>query len=264
VTSAAPGAIHRACPLCAEDAPLDVLRHEPWRLARCPRCELHYLPEIPSEEAVEADFDWAATFAQERRRRWFEHPLMRFWTMAVFALRPSREGRALRQIRRHAPGGRLIDVGCGDGRLAMLAMRRGYDVLGIELSPRMAAKAARRIGRERVRCARLEDARDLAAGSFDVAVTVSYLEHEPNPLPTMVRMRELLRPGGVCIHKTPNYASRLREWLGPRWSGYRWPEHVQYYTPETLGELLRRSGFEPVASQAPRWGDNMWNVGRRA
>ncbi len=239
-----------------------MLRHEPWRLVRCAKCELCYLPEIPPEEAIETDFDWAKSFATERRRRWFEHPLMRFWTLAVMSLKPSRDHRALRYIQRYAPRGRLLDVGCGDGRLAALALRSGYDVAGVELSPQMAAKAVRRLGRERVHLGRLQDA-PYEPGSFDLIVTVSYLEHDPDPVGSLRRMRELLKPGGVCVHKTPNYASKLRGWLGARWSGYRWPEHVQYYTPQTLGAVLERAGFRVEASKAPSLGDNMWIVGRR-
>ncbi len=306
-------------------AHVEVLRHEPWRLVRCARCELCYLPEIPREEAIETDFDWARSFATERRRRWFEHPLMRFWTLAMVSLKPSREQRALRYIRRFAPASgalsqshtprdtpsalhakfdtqaapqiivdtertphavvnmppvphatvatprgahsaphhtRLLDVGCGDGRLAALALHGGYDVAGVELSPHMAAKAMRRLGRERVHVGRLHDA-PYEPGSFDLIVTVSYLEHDPDPVGSLRRMRELLRPGGVCVHKTPNYASRLRGILGTRWSGYRWPEHVQYYTPQTLAAVLERAGFRVEASKAPSLGDNMWIVGRR-
>lgn len=239
-----------------------VVQHDPWKLVRCARCELHYLPEVPHDEAMESDFDWAGSFVNERRRRWIEHPLMRLWTLTILALKPNRERRAFRYIQRFAPKGRLLDVGCGAGRLAAMALGHGYDVFGIELSADMAAKAARRIGRHRVHLGRLQDA-ELSSGSFDVTVTISYLEHDPDPLGSLRRMHELLKPGGICIHKTPNFASVLRAWMGARWSGYRWPEHVQYFTPETIADLLDRAGFHCIAHRAPALGDNMWIVGRR-
>ena len=63
-------------------------------------------------------------------------------------------------------------------------------------------------------------------------------------------MFALLRPGGVCVHKVPNYDSFLRIWLKTRWSGYRWPEHMQYFTPATLGRLLSDAGELFVANPA--------------
>lgn len=252
----------RDCPLCGERGGEVLAAQGGWRLVRCGGCGLAYLPEVPTAEAVDTEFDWAESFARERYRRWMRNPLMRFWTAAVLLLKPSREWRALRVIRRYARGGRMLDVGCGDGRLGALALRRGFDPLGIEVSAKMAARARRRLGHERVLCGRLEDFA-LEPASFDVVVTVSYLEHEPRPLAALRRMLALLRPGGVCVHKTPNFASRLRKWLGPRWSGYRWPEHVQYFTPDTLSRMLAAAGFEPLEARANAFSDNFWMAGRR-
>jgi SAM-dependent methyltransferase len=261
----APGATGtrpRDCPICDDDRYRLLLEHPPWRLVECESCGLAYLPEIPTDEAIETDFDWAESFARERRARWAESPLARLWTGLLLWLKPSRERRALRVIRRWAAPGRLLDVGCGDGRLAAAARRAGFDPIGVELSPRMAAKARRRLGDERVICGRLEDAK-LAPASFDVVVTVSFMEHEPEPLRAAERMRELLRPGGVCVHKVPNYDSLLRRIRGRRWSGFRWPEHVQYFTPVTLARLMSRAGFCQFEVRANSLSDNFWLAARR-
>ena len=239
-----------------------MLSRPPWRLIECADCGLAYLPEYPSEEQLDADFDWDESFRRERYERWMRNPFMRAWTMSMLMLKPSREGRAMRLIRRYAPPGRMLDIGCGDGRLLAQAARLGYDVLGVEPSPKMAAKAARRIGTDRVRVGRVGDF-ELPEASFNLIVTVSYLEHEPAPLPALETMRRLLKPGGLCAHKTPNYATWLRKILGKRWSGYRWPEHVQYFTPATLERLLRLAKFEPVAVHANRMSDNFWMIARR-
>lgn len=255
--------MRRACPLCATSNGRTVLERPPWRLLECAGCGLAYLPEYPSEERLDAEFDWDESFRRERYERWMRNPLMRAWTMTMLMLKPSREGRAMRLIRRHAPPGRMLDIGCGDGRLLARAAALGYDITGVEPSPKMASKAARRIGSERVRVGRMDDF-EWTDASFDLIVTVSYLEHEPDPLPALATMRRLLKPGGVCAHKTPNYATWLRKLLGKRWSGYRWPEHVQYFTPATLGRLLNAAGFEQVAVQAWSLSDNFWSISRRA
>lgn len=259
---AKPRTATRACPLCGACGGELILAREPWRLIRCAGCGLAYMPEIPTEEAIDTDFEWADSFARERYERWMRNPLARLWTFFVLFAKPSRERRALRQIRRHVRRGRMLDVGCGDGRLGMLALRYGFDPVGVELSPKMAAKARRRLGPERVLCGRLEDF-PLAPESFDVIVTVSYLEHEPQPLPALRQMRGLLRPGGFCVHKTPNFDSLLRKALGARWSGFRWPEHVQYFSPATLSKLMQAAEYEPVETRANPLSDNFWIIARR-
>lgn len=290
----------RLCPLCDASTGVEILRHEQWRLLRCDKCGLPYLPEVPSEEAVETDFEWSDSFKREKWERWMRNPLFRAWTLTALMLRPSREARALRKLRRFSPPpGRLLDIGCGDGRVGAAALRAGYDAWGVELSPKMAARAARRMGNDRVLCGRLEDlmahdsaipagaataspsptqvewhgvtrhgspcesAAALAPGSFDVVMTVSYIEHEHDPLPAMRRVHQLLKPGGICAQKTPNHDSQLRKLRGAKWSGYRWPEHVQYFTPETLGKLMQRAGFEVAGVSANSLGDNFWLFARR-
>jgi len=225
-------------------------------------CSLAYLPETPAPQRLEHEFEWEQTFARDRRARWRNTPLMRAWTLLVLTLKPGRDRRALRRIRRYARTGRLLDIGCGAGRLSALALQSGFDPLGVELSPRMAAKARGRLGADRVRIGRLQDC-NLPAGGFDVAVSISYIEHDPDPLPVMRHVHVLLRPGGVCLHKTPNYNSLLRRVLGRRWSGYRWPEHVQYFTPATLGRLMEKAGFEVLDTRANPLGDNFWLAARK-
>ncbi len=50
--------------------------------------------------------------------------------------------RRSRFVERHCPHpGRLIDLGCGTGRLLLAFARRGYWVLGVDLSAEMLAEA---------------------------------------------------------------------------------------------------------------------------
>jgi SAM-dependent methyltransferase len=254
--------VSRVCPICSSDSYREVLRHKEWRLVSCDSCQLLYLREHPSREAIDTDFEWTSSFARQRWERWARNPFMRMWTFGVLWLKASRERRALRFIQRYAPAGRMLDIGCGNGRLLGLAAHRGYEVLGIESSAKMVAGALRRLPATAVIHGRLAET-DLPPGSFDIAVTVSYLEHDPQPAQTLRQIHSLLRPGGFCIHKVPNYDSLLRRVLGRRWSGYRWPEHMQYYTPKTLGRLLTDSAFAIVALKANPLSDNFWIVGQK-
>lgn len=249
--------MHRACPVCGGDDSRLLLTRGPWRLVECAACHLAYLPDVPTGERVETEFEWNASFARERWERWQRNPFTRIYTYTLMLLKPSRERRAVRRIRRTVRGGRLLDIACGDGRFAAVALRAGFDPMGTELSPKMAAKARWRLGDERVLIGRLEDLA-LAPASFDVITAISFLEHDPQPAKLLGQAFNLLRPGGALFIKVPNYDSLLRRWRGAHWSGYRWPEHVQYFTPDTLGRLVRAAGFEVGEVFAPRLGDNLW------
>jgi SAM-dependent methyltransferase len=58
---------------------------------------------------------------------------------------PERQRVAMREVR-----GRVLDVGCGLARHALYLQQRGYDVLGIDVSP-LAIKAARERGLKRAK-----------------------------------------------------------------------------------------------------------------
>lgn len=256
--------VSRSCPVCRDEDGQIVLREGDWRLRECATCGLAYLPEVPAPEELEGEgaFEWALSFQTERRRRWQERPLARLWTSALVMLKPSRESRALRQVRRFAKSGRFLDIGAGDGRLSAAALRAGYDVTCVELSPRMAGRAAARVGRERVHVGRVEEV-DLP-GPFDVAVAVSLLEHEPDPRRLLMHTRGLLGPEGIFAIKVPNYNTYLRKLRGAQWSGYRWPEHVQYFNPNTLRRLVEETGYDVVHVSANPLGDNFWLIARAA
>lgn len=54
----------------------------------------------------------------------------------------------LNQLKHVIPGGRLLDVGCGEGRHAIVAARMGFKVIGIDYEP-SALKRAQRFAKDK-------------------------------------------------------------------------------------------------------------------
>jgi hypothetical protein len=79
---------------------------------------------------------------------------------------------------------------------------------------------------------------------FFIGVSLwSYLEHEARPKEALAATRRVVRKDGIVLVKVPNFACWNRALLGSKWSGFRNPDHVQYFTPATLGRLARDCGF---------------------
>jgi SAM-dependent methyltransferase len=83
--------------------------------------------------------------------------------LAPYRRWPSRQRRALRYVR-----GRVLDVGCGAGRVALHLQERGHDVVAIDVSPG-AVEVARRRGIRDVRLCSIDDV-DESLGAFDTIV----------------------------------------------------------------------------------------------
>ena len=83
--------------------------------------------------------------------------------LADFPDWPSSERRAMRHVR-----GRVIDVGCGAGRVALHLQQLGMDVVGLDASP-LAARTSRLRGVKQTWCAPVESLTG-SIGSFDTIV----------------------------------------------------------------------------------------------
>ena len=98
--------------------------------------------------------------------------------------------------------GKVLDVGCGPGAMAIPLLERGHEVVAIDISAGMVRDAARR-ARDLGYTASVAvaDATSLpfADGSFGVVVTTGVLEYIQDVRGAMREIARVLRPGGVVI-----------------------------------------------------------------
>ena len=116
------------------------------------------------------------------------------------------------------PGSRVLDVGCGTGRYAVALADRGFEVMAIDESPEMVARARAKAGAERI-AFRVADAVDgLPAGPFDAVLLIDAWEFVTDPAKILWNARGIVREGGGIIIITPNPAWRwpitVAEWFG--------------------------------------------------
>ena len=93
---------------------------------------------------------------------------------------------------------------------------------------------------------------------FNAITMVSLLEHLHDPVLALQRCYALLEAAGVLIIKTVNHAGLNRHLLGSRWSGYRPPDHLVYFSPRNLRRLLRQIGFTKVTTRAAPFNDSFY------
>ncbi len=136
--------------------------------------------------------------------------------------------------------GRLLDVGCNEGRGLTLYRKNGFDVSGLELNP-VAAEQARKRGFE-VSSNTIEQHK--SNHPFDVIVMSNVLEHVPNPRASISAASLLLKEGGELWLSCPNYRSWLRKLFGRYWINWHIPFHLTFFDTEGLSRLLGSMGFE--------------------
>lgn len=114
------------------------------------------------------------------------------------------------------PPARLLDLGSGGGREAIPLARMGYEVLGIDLSPKL-VEIARRNAAAFADRARFETGDitriDLEAERFDAALMLAqlygHIQGRRHRIDTLRRVRRALVPGGVLILSTKDRLARF-------------------------------------------------------
>ena len=160
---------------------------------------------------------------------------------------------------------RVLDVGCGAGRLGLgLKRRMQVHVSGIELDPAVAEIAARRL--DSVRCGSVEDESiDFPDATFDCVICADVLEHLRHPETVLRRIRRWLTPDGSLVTSLPNVRNQtvIRSLLAGNWTyesaGLLDQDHVRFFTRREIEKLLWRTGFEVEALQmTPGEGFDEW------
>lgn len=138
------------------------------------------------------------------------------------------------------PGGQLLDVGCGSGRMMKRMAELGWEVHGIDFDPK-AVEVARNQGLD-VRLGTLEE-QSFEDGSFDAIVMNHVIEHVPDPLGLLKSCKRVLKPGGRLVSATPNASSWGHQRYGRCWRGLEPPRHLHIFTPDAMKRLAADVGF---------------------
>ncbi|HVU64375.1 MAG TPA: class I SAM-dependent methyltransferase [Phycisphaerales bacterium] len=153
----------------------------------------------------------------------------------------------------------FADIGCGDGRYLAFARAAGVPDAhnyGLELDPSSVERLRAR-GFAAV-CARVEDCREIAPASLDLATMFHVIEHVDDPRAVVEGVAAWIAPGGVFAVETPNIAAwDARLFARTYWGGYHVPRHWNMFTPVTLARLLRDAGLEVVATRF-QTGHSFW------
>jgi SAM-dependent methyltransferase len=152
----------------------------------------------------------------------FSHPqFLRFSSAILTAERTDLEVAAARSWLGLGPGSRVLDLGCGYGRIAVPLAVAGCRVTGVDGNATVLARAA---GAAEAAAARIRGAVDfvhsdmrdmrLPAESFDAALNMStafgYADDPDGDAATLAAVRDALRPGGLFLMDLENRDAKIR------------------------------------------------------
>jgi len=198
----------------------DPLTHEIFAISKCGRCGLGYTVPRPQDLAPyypEKYYGFRHGFSTGMyvRRR------VRFVTASV---PPGQRG------------GKLLDIGCGDGTFLLAARAAGWNVIGTERNPAPARSSGLEV---------YEDIGSLEnAAPFDCVTMWHSLEHMPDILGELRKIKMVLKPEGVLIIAVPDFGGMQARLFREHWLHLDVPRHLYHFDARALEFCLSAIGVK--------------------
>lgn len=247
------------CPVCNAPSPYEFSGrdlmyglHERYDYHLCPSCACVFQQPMPDMAKIATFYpDTYMVYDQDNRVRKLS-PLRRALlarTRGYVHLRPGLPYRLAAVVAAlfgelstpaWGGGGKVLDVGCGNGRFLTTMRSLGWEVQGVEFSE--AGVAAARMSGLSVHHGDLSSA-DFPEASFDLITARHVIEHIPEPHAFMAELVRVLKPGGRLVIETPSSAALGRQWFNTYWYANDVPRHLFLFSPTNLERLGNDHGL---------------------
>jgi SAM-dependent methyltransferase len=153
------------------------------------------------------------------------------------------------------PGDLVLDLGCGFGRHAFEAARRGAAVVALDAGADEVAQVRATLG-AMIETGEIDPAHPATAvqgdalalpfadGTFDRVIASEVLEHIPDDSAAMRELARVLRPGGAMAVTVPRCVPEAINWALSDEYHDTPGGHVRIYRRSTLERRLRAAGLE--------------------
>jgi len=141
--------------------------------------------------------------------------------------------------------GQLLDIGCSTGIFAYEASKRSWHVTGIDPSDWAIIQAKNRVKGGKFAISTIENA-EFQLKSFDLITLWDVLEHVTSPTTTLMKVNQWLVDDGLVVLNIPNINSLFAKAMKKNWVLFL-REHLWYFDPHTITQLLLRTGFEVIS-----------------
>jgi len=229
------------CPICYTEVEernfketyVSPYNNQEYKRYECPNCDVYWweplkiIPEFYESEVIEyciAFHEVVGTRLGENHKAFFKHF-------------PS-------NVR-----GRLLDVGCGDGRFLRHAKEQRFEVWGIDFDKKSVENVKRNLGIDTVFPMSLEEFYEYAKEKnlkFDVITFFEVLEHQDKPREFLEKVKGLLKEGGYIAGSVPNRAWLFTEVVWKYHHVDYPPHHFLRFSKYSLEKALNFAGFKDV------------------
>jgi 2-polyprenyl-3-methyl-5-hydroxy-6-metoxy-1,4-benzoquinol methylase len=206
-------------------------------VVRCAECSLVYPYPRPGAGQVDEFY----------RKSYYSFgsvlgPLLRSLKLYYSGLRARHQHRWITSVLKLPPGARVLEIGCGYGRLLELFHSEGCAVEGVEPSEDCALFTSRKFAESgQVIFHGTLEQYDPGDRRFDLIVSSHVFEHFVAPEEIIERLKDMLVPGGCLFFELPNQESE--HYLE---TGYSQVPDFYFFNAGNFDSFIRARGLETM------------------
>lgn len=215
---------HNQCILCNSTDIKELKKYRKHYLVKCKKCSFVFSNRIPEDDELQQHY---ATYQRNAE---------------ISSITIKRYEELLNILEKYRKTNTILDIGCGDGHFLNVAKQKGWNVYGTEFTD----EAVNVCTQKGINCFKGRLSELEFNTTFDVITSFEVIEHIYNPVEEINIISKLLRKGGGFYLTTPNFTSLTTLILQEHRRTIEYPEHLSYYTPQTLHYLLSRQEFKKI------------------
>jgi len=202
-----------------------------FQMVRCPLCQFIFLNPRPTSDSL---FHFYQTYLPE------EESSVKSWEKMMKSV----FHRAADLLEPYRRDGRVLDVGTGFGFFLAEMKKRGWEVMGVEISPKGVDYARNVLGLA-IHPGPLEKVA-FPDDYFDAVTGFYVIEHLPHPMAFLKECYRILKPEGLLLLRYPHTTpiKNLLKLFGIKNRLYDLPAHLCDFSPKMIQGCLEKIGFE--------------------
>lgn len=221
------------CIFCHTDNNPTVIKENSYTSNQCRSCNLIYVAPQPTEENI------ANLYGHDDAHIPAHQHIQQSYEKTLYAQHH------LRIIKQYIQKGRLLEIGAGAGYFLHEARKQGFTPYGLELNIHQAhyIRTTLHIPCETVP---LEQSTYYKLNNFNLMYHCDVLSHFIDPIKEFKNSYTTLTDNGYLIFETGNIGDIDTKYY-PLFSSFQLPDHLFFFTENTIKHLLTMTGFECIA-----------------
>ncbi len=234
-----------SCPICNS---VSVMQHtiiNTYVIKRCSHCNYIFVDPRPKQKEIDnyyKNFDYKDADLSENRIRSDARISLKFISKYIKSTDT------------------LLDLGCGRGYFMDEAKNQGWNTEGIDYSNKIVAYAREKL---KLNVIKSDIYKFTSKNKYQLITMNQVIEHVLDIDKLLEKIVSLLEPGGFIYIATPNIQSASARVFGNEFEYLIPPEHINYFSIETLKKLLAKYNFRVLGASTWGYPENLAGIIKR-